>query len=101
MRRAKHAQARTIVARYDGEAEDDPLDRKTVTFFSTPYFAFRETQPGQPSSDSMQTLLSSQHGFDVSGRRNAVQVLSETQKWLGKEMMHVARMRSLLIGPGR
>ncbi|KAJ5004258.1 hypothetical protein K4K48_010261 [Colletotrichum sp. SAR 10_66] len=47
----------------------------------------------------MESLLSAHYGYDVGDARDKKQVLSETQKWLGKEILHVARMKSLLIGP--
>ncbi|KAF4840169.1 hypothetical protein CGCSCA4_v010487 [Colletotrichum siamense] len=47
----------------------------------------------------MESLLSAHYGYDVGDARDKMQVLSETQKWLGKEILHVARMKSLLIGP--
>lgn len=50
--------------------------------------------------DNMESLLSAHYGYDVGDARDKMQVLSETQKWLGKEILHVARMKSLLIGPG-
>ncbi|KAI8294376.1 hypothetical protein K4K56_002440 [Colletotrichum sp. SAR 10_98] len=47
----------------------------------------------------MESLLSAHYGYDVGDARDKMQVLSDTQKWLGKEILHVARMKSLLIGP--
>ncbi|KAG7112074.1 hypothetical protein HYQ44_010269 [Verticillium longisporum] len=46
----------------------------------------------------MRTLLSAHYRYDVGSLRDAAQVLSETQKWLEKEILHVARLKSLLIG---
>ncbi|KAJ6790276.1 hypothetical protein PWT90_07507 [Aphanocladium album] len=59
---------------------------------------FCERTNGQESADVMHTLLSSQLGYDVGNYRRELQVLSETQKWLGKDIIHVARMSSLVIG---
>lgn len=91
---------RRVVARSDREPGGRPELRDTVVFASTPYLALREKQPGRRSTDSMQSVLTYRYGSDLAASRSAVQVLSETQKWLKKETVHVARMGSLLIGPG-
>lgn len=91
---------KTFVSRSDGEAYGSSFLRDSVTFISTPYLTFCERKTGTAGEDVMQTLLSSQHGYDGGEHRAKSQVLSETQKWLGKEIIHVARMRSLVIGPG-
>ncbi|KAJ3490413.1 hypothetical protein NLG97_g5786 [Lecanicillium saksenae] len=91
--------SRTFVARSDGEPDGNPFRRDSVTHISTPYLMFCERQTGQENTDAMQTLLSSQLGYDGGEYGRELRVLSETQKWLGKETIHVARMRSLVIGP--
>ncbi|KAK1961287.1 hypothetical protein LY78DRAFT_302432 [Colletotrichum sublineola] len=70
----------------------------SVTFNSTPYLVFRERQEGQAAKDAMKTLLSTSIGYDMGGKNDEMQVLCETQKWLGKEILHVARFGSLIIG---
>ncbi|KAJ0273687.1 hypothetical protein COL940_009777 [Colletotrichum noveboracense] len=47
----------------------------------------------------MESLLSAPYGYDVGDARDKMQILLETQKWLGKDMLQVARMKFLLIGP--
>ncbi|KAF5484245.1 hypothetical protein CGCF413_v015121 [Colletotrichum fructicola] len=46
----------------------------------------------------MESLLSAHYGYDVGDARDKMQILSETQKWLGKDILQVARMKCLLIG---
>ncbi|KAF4897455.1 hypothetical protein CGCF415_v011191 [Colletotrichum fructicola] len=46
----------------------------------------------------MESLLSAHYGYDVGDARDKMQILSETQTWLGKDILQVARMKCLLIG---
>lgn len=91
---------RTIVARVDKAHDTDVESRDSVTYTATPYLVFRERLSGRQGSDTMRSLLSAQYGYDVGDSRDKMQVLSETQRWLGKEILHVARLRSLMLGPG-
>ncbi|KAK1990757.1 hypothetical protein LX36DRAFT_384513 [Colletotrichum falcatum] len=92
--------AKTMTARVDRVPVDDLMTQDSVTFNATPYLVFREGQARQSGNDTMQSLVSSQYGYNVGDSRDKMQVLSETQKWLGKEILHVAKLRSLLIGSG-
>lgn len=87
------------VARVDGEHGDDPLIVASTTFASTPYAVFCERRAAKGGGSSMRSLLSAQYGYDVGEARDKAQALSETQKWLGKEILHVGRIRSLVVGP--
>lgn len=89
------------VARADNEARDSPWEQETVSLISTPYFLFRQTQSKHATTGTSQPLFSSQYGNGVGSYRDKLQVLPETQKWLGKERIHVGWMKSLLIGPGK
>ncbi|KAH0432986.1 hypothetical protein CcaCcLH18_06101 [Colletotrichum camelliae] len=91
-------EARTNVSRVDGVHAGHPLLRDSVTYYSTPYLVFREGQR-KMGHDDMESLLSAHYGYDVGDARDKMQVLSETQNWLDKEILHVARMKGLLIGP--
>lgn len=51
--------------------------------------------------ETMESLLSAHYGYDVGDARDKMQILSETQKWLGKDILQVARMKCLLIGAGK
>lgn len=74
------------------------MDPKSVTLISAPYLVFRKQHTRRTSVETMQTLLSSHYGLEHKGR---TPTLSETQKWLGEEIIHVAQLRVLLIGSGR
>lgn len=89
------------VARADDEPLDRVWDRQSVSFVSTPYFLFHETQSNRADSSTLQPLFRSQYGNGAGSYRDKLQVLPETQRWLGKERIHVGWMKSLLIGPGK
>ncbi|KAG7127699.1 hypothetical protein HYQ46_010404 [Verticillium longisporum] len=86
------------IARIDGKHPNDAAAHHSVTPASTPYLILCERHNPSSAGDSMRTLLSAHYRYDVGSLRDAAQVLSETQKWLEKEILHVARLKSLLIG---
>ncbi|KAE9566528.1 hypothetical protein CGMCC3_g17338, partial [Colletotrichum fructicola] len=73
-------------------------DLNRITYYSTPYFVFREGRSREMGHETMESLLSAHYGYDVGDARDKMQILSETQKWLGKDILQVARMKCLLIG---
>ena len=49
----------------------------------------------------MKSLLSYSYGYNVSEDADGRQVLPQTEEWLGKDIVNIAHLGCLLLGPGK
>lgn len=87
------------VSRMDGRRALNRLYSKSVILASTPYVFIGERK--KDVKNTSKSLCGSYYGHHVTVSREQKQVLPETHKWLGKEIVNVGEMSYLLIGTSK
>lgn len=87
------------VRRVDGTYGDDPHAADSATFVSTPYVVLRERQR-QTGPNSMESLVSFHHNYDVGEKEDRKQVLPQSQRSFGEEIVNIAHLGCLVLGSG-